>query len=74
VYEAQAGDDPAGGQGLSDVHPATPDDSPRRLVILAGWGMPDAELLRALQPLLEPKEIAVVIQALGLDDEQAWNR
>jgi hypothetical protein len=41
-------------------------------VILAGWGMPDAELLRALQPLLEPKEIAVVTQALGLDDEQAW--
>jgi hypothetical protein len=51
-----------------------PDDSPRRLVILAGWGMPDAELLRALQPLLEPKEIAVVTQALGLDDEQARNR
>ena len=31
--------------------------------------MPDAELLRALQPLLEPREIAVVTQALGLDDE-----
>lgn len=36
--------------------------------------MPDAELLRALQPLLEPREIAVVTQALGLDDEQAQNR
>src|SRR6266540_753764 len=44
-------------------HPA---EAPRRLVILAGWGMPDAELLRALQPLLEPKEIIAVTQALGL--------
>ena len=49
-------------------------DSPRRLVILAGWGMPDAELLRALRPLLEPKEIAAVTQALGLDDGQDRDR
>jgi hypothetical protein len=50
-----------------------PDDPLRRLVILAGWGMPDAELLRALQPLLEPKEITAVTQALGLDDDEARN-
>jgi hypothetical protein len=51
-----------------------PNDPPRRLVILAGWGMPDAELLRAVRPLLDPKEIAAVTQALGLDDEQNRNR
>jgi len=43
---------------------------PGRLVILAGWGMRDAELLRALRPLLEPREIAAVAQALGLDGSQ----
>jgi len=40
--------------------------STRRLVILAGWGMPDDELLRAVRPLLEEGEIAAVAQALGL--------
>lgn len=49
-------------------HPA---QGPRRLVILAGWGMADAELLRAVRPLLEPKELAAVTQALGLDDAQS---
>jgi len=39
-------------------------------VILAGWGMREAELLRALRPLLEPREITAVTQALGLDDSQ----
>jgi hypothetical protein len=43
-----------------------PDTTPRRLVILAGWGMPDDELLRAVRPLLEEGEIAAVAQALGL--------
>jgi hypothetical protein len=37
------------------------------LVILACWGMSDAELLRAVRPLLEPGERAAVTQALGLD-------
>jgi hypothetical protein len=45
-------------------------DNPRRLVILAGWGMADAELLRAVRPLLEPEEIATVTRALGLEDRQ----
>jgi hypothetical protein len=39
-------------------------------VILAGWGMADAELLRAVRPLLEPEEIATVTRALGLEDRQ----
>jgi hypothetical protein len=43
-----------------------PDTTPRRLVILAGWGMTDDELLRAVRPLLEDGEIAAVAQALGL--------
>jgi hypothetical protein len=43
-----------------------PDATPRRLVILAGWGMTDDELLRAVRPLLEEGEIAAVAQALGL--------
>jgi hypothetical protein len=51
-----------------------PVKAPRRLVILAGWGMPDAELLRAVRPLLEPNEIAAVTQALGLDDGQDRKR
>jgi hypothetical protein len=42
------------------------DKPPGRLVILAGWGMPDDELLRAVRPLLEEGEIAAVAQALGL--------
>jgi hypothetical protein len=46
-----------------------PDNEPRRLVILAGWGMPDAKLLHAVRPLLEPGEIAAVTQALGLDGQ-----
>jgi hypothetical protein len=45
-------------------------DPPRRLVILAGWGMADADLLRAVRPLLEPEEIALVTRALGLEDRQ----
>jgi hypothetical protein len=52
-------------------HRGTP---PRRLVILAGWGMADAELLRAVRPLQRPEEIAAVTQALGLDDGQDRNR
>jgi hypothetical protein len=48
-------------------HQGTP---PWRLVILAGWGMADAELLRAVRPLLEPEEIALVTRALGLEDRQ----
>jgi hypothetical protein len=39
-------------------------------VILAGWGMADAELLRAVRPLLEPGEIALVTRALGLEHQQ----
>jgi hypothetical protein len=42
-------------------------DNPPRLVILACWGMSDAELLRAVRPLLEPHELAAVTQALGRD-------
>jgi hypothetical protein len=48
-------------------HQGTP---PRRLVILAGWGMADAELLLAVRPLLEPEEIVLVTRALGLEDRQ----
>jgi hypothetical protein len=47
-----------------------PDHPPRRLVILAGWGMADADLLRAVRPLLEPEEIATVTRALGLEHRQ----
>jgi hypothetical protein len=47
-----------------------PDTSPPRLVILAGWGMADADLLLAVRPLLEPEEIALVTRALGLEDRQ----
>jgi hypothetical protein len=32
--------------------------------------MADAELLRAVRPLLEPQEIALVTQALGLEHRQ----
>jgi hypothetical protein len=35
--------------------------------------MADAELLRAVCPLLEPKEIAAVTHALDLDDGQNRN-
>jgi hypothetical protein len=44
------------------------DNSPWRLVFLAGWGMPDAELLRAVRPFLGPEEIVTVTRALGLED------
>ncbi len=47
---------------------------PRRLVILAGWGMADADLLFAVRPLLEPEEIALVTRALGLEDRQDVQR
>ena len=47
-----------------------PDSPPRRLVILAGWGMADAELLRAIWPLLSAEEIVAVTRALGLDDRE----
>jgi hypothetical protein len=39
-------------------------------VILAGWGMPDAELLRPAWPHLEPEEIVAVSRGLGFDDRE----